>query len=165
MKAYFFTLFVRFFIAFSGLVVFVISSKLYGAEGRGIIGYGNSMVSFFSLLLSFNIGRSFLFETKKNEDLKQKILPNFLAINYLLIIIAAFISAIFLFYNFHARTFLDSGAILAFLILTPYYLWSVNGSTIYATLNKTTKQDIIIFINRIILLIVLLLRSTSTRSG
>ena len=60
MKLFLFTLFVRFFVAFSGLVVFVISSKLYGAEGRGLIGFGTSIVSLFGLLLSFNLGRSFL---------------------------------------------------------------------------------------------------------
>lgn len=95
MKLFLFTLFVRFFVAFSGLVVFVISSKLYGAEGRGLIGFGTSIVSLFGLLLSFNLGRSFLFETKSNENLKQKLLPNYLAIHYLLIIAGIFISGMF----------------------------------------------------------------------
>ncbi len=85
MNRYFFTLFVRFFVAFSGFVVFVVSSKLFGAEGRGIIGFGTSLDSIVGLLLSFNLGRSFLFETKKKGALKQKLLPNFLAINYLFI--------------------------------------------------------------------------------
>lgn len=95
MKNYFFTLFVRFFVAFSGLIVFIISSKLFGAEGRGVIGFGTSIVSLFGLLLSFNLGRSFLSQAKSNENLKKKLLPNYLAIHYLLMI-----AGIFLFRNF-----------------------------------------------------------------
>ncbi len=157
MKSYFFTLFVRFFVAFSGLVVFVVSSKLYGAEGRGIIGYGTSIVSLFGLLLSFNLGRSFLFETKKNENLKQKLLPNFLTIIYLLMVVGVFTTAIFWFCNHNARSVIDSKTMMAFLILTPYYVWSVNGTTIYATLNKTTQQDTVIFVQRIVLIIITLI--------
>jgi hypothetical protein len=44
-----------FFIVFSGLIVFVVTSKLYGAKGRGVTGYGTSILSFFGLLLSFNL--------------------------------------------------------------------------------------------------------------
>lgn len=157
MKNYFFTLFVRFFVAFSGFFVFVISSKLYGAEGRGVIGFGTSIVSLFGLLLSFNLGRSFLFETKSNENLKHKLLPNYLAIHYLLIIAGIFISALFWYFNANARVIIDSKAMMAFLILVPFYVWSVNGSSIYATLNKTTKQDFVIFFQRVILLVVTLL--------
>ncbi len=157
MKNYFFTLFVRFFVAFSGFFVFVISSKLYGAEGRGVIGFGTSIVSLFGLLLSFNLGRSFLFETKSNENLKQKLLPNYLAIHYLLIIAGIFISALFWYFNANARVIIDSKAMMAFLILVPFYVWSVNGSSIYATLNKTTKQDFVIFFQRVILVVVTLL--------
>ena len=157
MKAYFFTLFVRFFIAFSGLVVFVVSSKLYGAEGRGVIGYGTSMISFFSLLLSFNLGRSFLFETKNNKKRKKKLLPNFLAINYLLIIVGIFVTAIFWFFNKNAKLFIDSKTMIAFLILIPSLVWSVNGNSFYAALNKTPNQDIILLVQRVILIIVVLL--------
>lgn len=157
MKNYFFTLFVRFFVAFSGLIVFVISSKLYGAEGRGVIGFGTAIVSLFCLILSFNLGRSFLFETKSNKNLKQKLLPNYLAIHYLLIIAGIFISGMFWYLNANARVIIDSKAMMAFLILAPFYVWSVNGNAIYATLNKTTKQDFVIFIQRLVLVSVILL--------
>ena len=157
MKNFLFTLCVRFFVAFSGLVVFVISSKLYGAEGRGVIGFGSSIVSLFGLLLSFNLGRSFLFEAKSNENLKQKLLPKYLAIHYLLIIAGIFISGMFWYLNANARVIIDSKAMMAFLILVPFYVWSVNGNSIYATLNKTTKQDFIIFLQRVVLVSAMLL--------
>ena len=157
MKLFLFTLFVRFFVAFSGLVVFVISSKLYGAEGRGLIGFGTSIVSLFGLLLSFNLGRSFLLETKSNENLKQRLLPNYLAIHYLLIIAGIFISGMFWYLNANARVIIDSKEMTAFLILVPFYVWSVNGNSIYATLNKTTKQDLVIFFQRVVLVAVTLL--------
>ncbi|MDA9221640.1 hypothetical protein N9O82_01830 [Methylophilaceae bacterium] len=45
----------------------------------------------------------------------------------------------------------------AFLLLLPYYLWTVNGSTIYATMNKTSIQDLIILFYRTSLIIFALL--------
>jgi hypothetical protein len=46
---------------------------------------------------------------------------------------------------------------VAFLILVPFYVWSVNGNSMYATLNKTTKQDFIIFLQRVVLIVIVLL--------
>lgn len=157
MRRYLLTLFVRFFVAVSGFVAFVVSSKLFGAEGRGVIGFGTSLVSIIGLFISFNLGRSFLFEVKKNEVLKRKLLPNFLAINYLLIIIGIVTSILFWFFNDQAMAIIDFPLILAFTILVPYYLWSVNGNNFFATLNQTSRQDVIILIQRIILIIFMLL--------
>ena len=114
MQKYFFTLFVRFFIAFSGLVVFVITSKVYGAEGRGLIGFGSSLVSIFGLILSFNLGRSFLFETKQNELLKHTMLPDFMAINYFFVLMGS--AAVLTYWSISsiARNLLNVGSILAF---------------------------------------------------
>jgi O-antigen/teichoic acid export membrane protein len=156
MKLYFFSLFVRFFIGFSGFVVFLITSKLFGSEGRGIIGFGTSLVSIFGFVLSINLGRSFLFETRGNETLKYKILPDFMIINYLLIIIATLFSFMYWAVNKTAQSFLDIESIFAFLMLIPYYLWIVNGSTIYSVLSKTSKQDVIILSVRVILIIALI---------
>ncbi len=157
MQKYLFTLFVRFFIAFSGLVVFIITSKVYGAEGRGLIGFGSSLVSIFGLILSFNLGRSFLFETKQNELLKHKILPDFMAINYFFVLMGSVAVLTYWSTSSIARNLLDFDCILAFLILTPYYLWMVNGAGIYAALNQTIKQDLIIFFVRAILIVLVIL--------
>lgn len=157
MSKYLFSLFVRFFIALSGVIVFLATSQLYGSEGRGVIGFGTSLVSVFGLLFSFNLGRTFLSETNKSEYLKEKKLPNFLGITYFLIFVAIIFSGAFWFFYPHAREIIDSSTIFAFLLLMPYFLWSVNGVTIYATLNKTLTQDLIIFIVRLILIALVLL--------
>ena len=67
MHKYLFSLFVRLFVALSGFAVFIVTSRLFGAEGRGIIGLGTSLVSVFALLFSLNLGRVFLSEVKRNE--------------------------------------------------------------------------------------------------
>lgn len=156
MNKYIFTLFVRFFIPFSGFIVFLVSSKLFGAEGRGIIGYGTSLISIFGLLFSMNLGRMFLSKTKGNVSQQQEILSNILVLNYLLVIAGIFISFLFWYFNSYARTIIDSQILLAFLILTPYYVWSINANGIYATLNKTINQDILIFLQRVSLVCVCL---------
>jgi O-antigen/teichoic acid export membrane protein len=152
MNKYLFTLFVRFFVAVSGFVFFIVSSKLFGAEGRGIIAFGTSLVSLIGFSLSFNLGRSFLFKAKKNEKLKNMYLPNFLAINYLLIIVGFLTSILFWFFSYRAREIIDFPLILAFAILLPYYLWSVNGNIFFSTLNQTPRQDLVILIQRITLI-------------
>jgi O-antigen/teichoic acid export membrane protein len=157
MKSYLFTLIVRFLVAFSGFVVFFISSKLFGAEGRGIIGYGTSIVSIVGLLLSFNLGRSFFSETKQNENLKQKLLPDFLVINCSLIIVGIFFTILFWLINSKAKAIIDLSLLVPFLVLVPYYLWSVNGNAIFATLNLTSIQDAIIGTQRLILIVFIFL--------
>jgi O-antigen/teichoic acid export membrane protein len=157
MNSYLLTLIVRFLVAFSGFVVFFISSKLFGAEGRGIIGYGTSIVSIVGLLLSFNLGRSFFSETKQNENLKQKLLPDFLAINYSLIIVGIVFTILFWLINSKAKAIIDLSLLVPFLVLIPYYVWSVNGNPIFATLNLTSIQDAIIGIQRLILIVFMFL--------
>jgi O-antigen/teichoic acid export membrane protein len=157
MSRYLFTLFVRFTICVSGFVVFLVTSNLFGAEGRGVIGYGTSMVSVIGLFLSFNLGRSFLSKTKNNKSLKYKILPSFLAINYLLIIFGIIIYLLFWLLNDQARVIIDFPLTIAFAILLPYYLWSVNGSSIFATLDKTSRQDAFILIQRVVLVLFMMI--------
>ena len=153
MKSYLFTLLVRFFVPVSAFGVFVVSSILFGAEGRGVIGYGSAIASLCGLLFSFNLGRSFLYETKKNQNLKKNKLPEFLTINYFLMFIASLTALIFFSLNSSAIDIVNFELFLPFLLLTPYYLWTVNGDVFYAAINKTTIQDNIILSYRLVLLI------------
>lgn len=147
-------------IPLSGFVVFIVTSKLFGAEGRGVIAYGTSLVSIISLLLSFNLGRTFLFATKNNTKLKQKLLLSFLVLNCMLIFGAMCIISFYWLFSSLSQKIIPSPVIYAFLLLTPYYIWSItNGNNIFSALNLTTLQDVVIGIQRLVLILFMLLLS------
>ena len=156
MKNYLFTLFVRFFVSISGVIIFVVTSKIFGASGRGLISYGSALVSIFGLLYSFNLGRTYLFETKKNEKLKRSSLSSLLHCNYVLMLVSVISAFLFWHLNTRAKEILDLNSLMIFLTLVPFYLWSVNGSIVFASLNITKKQDLIILMSRILLIILAL---------
>lgn len=145
-------------IPLSGFFVFIVSSKLFGAEGRGIIAYGTAIVSIISLLLSFNLGRTFLFVTKNNTKLKQKLLFSFLALNCIIIFGAMCIISFYWLISSQSQKIIPSPIFYAFLMLTPYYIWSiVNGNNIFSAINLTTMQDVIIGIQRLVLILFMML--------
>lgn len=153
MKEYIFTLFVRFFITLSGFIVFLATSKLFGAEGRGIIGYGTSMISLVALILSFNLGRTFLAVTGKNTNLKNELLPKFISMSFILMLIAIVIILVFWTLSKTAQQVIDKKLLLCFLILVPNYLWGVNSNAIYASVNKILTHHQIILWGRLALII------------
>ena len=148
MKDYFFTISTRFFIVFTGLIVFIVSAKLYGSEGRGVIGIGTSLASICGLGISSNLGRSFLLLSGRSEVQKKKLLPNFLAINYLLTFIGILLAVFFWYFSSAIRNHLSFSLFVTFLMLIPTYVWSINGTAIYASLNQTHKQDKVILLTR-----------------
>ena len=157
MHKYIFSLISRLVVAVSGFLVFIITSKLFGAEGRGVIGYGTSIVSIFSLILSFNLGRVFLLLVQKSDKRRSELIDQFILMQIILTIAAiVFIANSWIFFTAVQKIF-DAQTMLVFLILTPYYLWSVNGSVIYASFRLTFKQDVIILITRIFLVLSLVL--------
>ena len=157
MTRYLFSLFVRFFIAITGFIAFIVSARLYGPEGRGIIAYGTSLISIFALILSLNLGRSFLIETHKNSLLKSKLIHEYVALNFLLVIITVLLIFIYWLLSPALRAFITLQQVLIFSIIAPYYLWTVNGTVIFAVMNLTYKQEVIILITRILLVAFLII--------
>lgn len=158
MKKYIFSLFVRFFIAITGFAGFLVSALQYGPEGRGIIAYGMGLVSIFALVFSFNLGRAFLFEVSQyssnNTSLNHSKLEECLSLNLILIVLAN-IFIVFFIFLFIPKNIIPASHLLLFTIMTPYYLWNVNGTVFYAVMNLTYKQELIILLTRIILLVFL----------
>ncbi len=145
----------RIFIAISGFFVFIVSANLYGPEGRGLIAYGTSLVSMFSLFFSFNLGRAFLFEKTKNKKGIDEKLKEYISLNLLLIILTI-LSVLTFGLLSSIKDILSANYLILFLIIVPYYLWSVNGTVIFATLNLSYKQELIILSTRIVLVLFLL---------
>ena len=144
-------MFVRFFIAVTGFLAFIVSARLYGPEGRGVIAYGTSLISIFALILSFNLGRSFLIETSKNSLLKLKLIDEYIALNFLLVIVTIVLIFIYWVLSPAVRGVITFQQVLIFSLIAPYYLWSVNGTVIFAVMNSTYKQELVILITRMLL--------------
>ena len=156
MKNYIFSLFTRFFIAFTGFLIFIVSARIYGSEGRGLIAYGNTQISIFATIFSLSTGRMFLIETAKNNNLKEKLLSSYIFFNIILIFLSIF--SAFLYWHLlpPPEEIINEHDFIYFLTITPYYLWSINGTVIFAVMNQTHLQEKIILYTRTLLIIALI---------
>jgi hypothetical protein len=128
---------------------------LFGAEGRGIISYGTSIFFFFALLLSFNLGRGFIVQTERSDELRQQYLRTFFLLNIFCILLTCIFGLGFYFSSESAHQFLTLAQLLPLLITSIYYVWSINGNTIFAAVQLTTKQEKVIIITRAVLVMFL----------
>ena len=138
--------------AFSGFLVFILTAYLYGAEGRGIIGYGTSLFAIFGSLLSFNLGRGFLAETLQEIEKKRELIGSFLALNFIFGIIASIAGLLYWYFSPTGREMLSQRQVLLFSMTSLFYLWTANGNFFFSSFLKTTLQEIIIFLVRSLLI-------------
>ncbi len=147
---------VRSFVTISGFLVFLISAKMFGPEGRGIIAYGTSVIAFVGISLSLNFGRSFLLLTEKNEDLKKELLFPFLLLTLVSFVLTATAGLIFFSFVSSAKEIVPIELAWTFLPLSIFYVWSVNGNAFFASFQRTFQQEIVIFTIRTILMVVVI---------
>jgi len=155
-KAYLFSICIRGFIAFSGFLVFIVTARFFGAEGRGTIAFGSSLFASIGILLSFNLGRVFLGNTLKDENRKKEILPTFLFFNFILSLITMIAGIIYWSLSSSAQAMLTFPQIVGFSFLSFFYVWFHNGHPFFSSFSQTKLQDTIIFGARFLLLVFLL---------
>ncbi|AZZ36573.1 hypothetical protein CIK05_07150 [Bdellovibrio sp. qaytius] len=150
-----FSIFARVFLAGSGFLVFIVSARLFGAEGRGVISYGVSLFAFSSIIFSFSLGKTFIAATSQKNDLKSAYIFSFLALNFLASVCASLFGVLFWCLSESAQSILTFHELLAFSIMPFFFVWSFNGTSFFAAFLKTTRQEIIIFFSRLLLVIML----------
>lgn len=155
LKTYIFSIFVRSFLAFSGFLVFVMTAYLYGAEGRGIIGYATSLYAIFGTLFSMNLGRSFLAETLQEEEKKHRLLGSFLTLNLLLGIVASIGGWLFWYFSPTGQQMLTCYQASLFALTSVFYIWTTNGNFFFSSFLKTSIQEVVILCVRLGLILVL----------
>lgn len=159
MYSYLFSIFSRGFLALTGILVFVVSARLFGAEGRGTISYGISVFAALGLFMSFNLGRAFLSSTQKQEDSKRDMLSTYLFLNLALMFITALLGSIFWFFSSSSRSILTFKQICIFSLSSAYYVWNINGNPFFSSVSKIQIQDRIILAIRILIFLFLALFS------
>ncbi len=157
MKTYLYSIFVRSFLAFSGFLVFLLTASLYGADGRGVIGFGTSLFAVTGIVFSSNLGRAFLSRTKQNEAKKKNELKSFLKLNLFLSVISAVAGVVYWYFSDTARAMLSLQQVLCFSLTSFFYVWSVNGNSFFASFLATKRQENIILGTRLALLFFLVL--------
>lgn len=155
MKRYLFSIFARVFLAGSGFLVFIVSARLFGAEGRGVISYGVSLFAFSSIVFSFSLGKTFIAATSQKNDLKTAYIYSFLVLNFLASVCASLFGILFWCFSESAQSILTFHELLAFSIMPFFFVWSFNGSSFFAAFLKTTRQEVIIFFSRLLLVLML----------
>lgn len=154
---YAFSIFVRVFLALSGLLVFIATAMLFGAEGRGLIGYGIALFGSIGLLLSFNLGRVFLSESIKHPEEKNALFLQCLYLNLIATIATIICGLIFWLLSESAREVLTLGQAIAFSILSFWHIWTYNGYLFYSSFLRTKTQDTLIFTTRFVVIFFLAL--------
>lgn len=105
------------------------------------------------IFLSFNLGRTYLSLTNKKEQLKKDLLATFLAMNLFAIVLTAFLAIVFWYFSDAARNILDFRTLMALIASSSFYVWSINGNAVFASLQKTHKQELIILLTRLTLIL------------
>lgn len=155
MKLYLYSIFVRFFLAFSGFLVFLLTAYLYGAEGRGVIAYGTSLFAIFGIIFSGNLGRAYISRTRQNDELKRRQLGGFLVLNLILCCLAVFAGISYWFFSETSKEMLTLSQVIFFSLTAFFHVWSVNGNSFYAAFVATKNQENIILGTRVFMIIFL----------
>lgn len=156
MSKYLFSLTVRFFLAFSGFLTFIVTAKIYGAEGRGIIGYGTSLFAFIALVFSMNLGRSFVEETQKNDSKKRLALPTYYLYFLILSVISTAIGLLFWKSSASAQNTITLTQAILFSMTSFSYIWLNSANYFYSSFLLTHIQEFIILFCRFVLVIFLI---------
>ena len=143
----------RFSVVFSGALFFFVSSYLYGVEARGILAIGSSIVGVTSLILSLNIGRIFLQNTKENLDVKNNEINKYLFIQFILFLFTSIIVIVIWNLSDVFRSTIDRNLLIIFISGIPIYHWAINGHLFFSGFNKVHIQEKIIILIRTLLLI------------
>lgn len=157
MKKYFFSIAVRSFLALSGFITFLVSAKLFGAEGRGVISYGTSLFAFIGLFFSLNLGRAFVDKTKLSSDLKKNLLPTYFHANLIVTVISVILGLVYCMISEGAQKVIKPSYLIPLALTSFFYVWSINGSYFFASFLKNTYQEFIIAVTRFTLVIFLLM--------
>lgn len=140
-------------ITFSGLSIFLISLKLFGFSGRGTMAYGMSVFSMFGIIFSFNMGRAFLKVAQTHTSSLNKVLNQVLLINVALMILGIAASIFFWLFVDSAKSNISIKTFLIYSLIIPYCMWTINGPAIYASIEKTFFQDLLILLTRVFILL------------
>lgn len=143
-----------------GFIVFLITAKIYGSEGRGIVAASNQILTLISTILCFSLGRvlPYLligFEQGVPAFFKQNFYSFFYACMGLTI--PAGVCVLFLGWFYPAFLGqLEFRYLLISMVSLPYFLWSATSVIVFSTANLIVKQSRIILINRTIYLLIVL---------
>lgn len=143
----------RILLASSGFVVFLVTASLYGAQGRGVISYGNALFALFAHSLSFNIGRSYLTSLGKKHDEGLEQLKVAIRLNFLLTALAIFSGLGFWLFSSSAKEILSPMAVILFSMTTLSHIWIANGSFFYSASGNYKLQDRTILLSRSVLIL------------
>lgn len=152
------TVFVKFFQLAVGMLLLIVSAKIFGPEGRGVIAGANAMAMTFATFGGMSIGRVVVFHIAKSEKSAKEFLKEyFFSIlsfcGFFSIIIYCF--AIFLWFNFpEFWGKLPSKFLLLAFFNIPILLWSAYSNNLFASLDCLLQKNIITLVTIIVYSIV-----------
>ncbi len=134
----------------------MVTAKIYGAEGRGIIGYGTSLFAFIALVFSMNLGRSFVDETQKNDLKKRLALPTYYLYFLILSVASTTIGLLFWKSSASAQNTITLTQAVLFSMTSFSYIWLNSANYFYSSFLLTHIQEMIILFCRLLLVLFLI---------
>lgn len=136
----------------AAFVIFLISSYLYGPEGRGVISFLTAFYLTLSLVMSFGLGRVVYQRVSKNPALSSLLFYTLIRYVYgaSIVVFAVLLLGELLLKNLLDVAF-DVGPLyfLLFIFNFPYFIWLNLSNFLFGAAQKTEDHDKLIFLTRI----------------
>ena len=141
MIKYLFSIVCRAFIPLSSFIVFIITAKIFGPDGRGLFSLGLSLFALTPIFFAMNLGRIFLLQKNRNEFFNRFSIKHYLIINILMSLVSGIVSMVIWLLLYYENNIINFNQIIILFPLCFYYTWSINGPILFAAINKTYEQD------------------------
>lgn len=145
------SIFLRSSVVVAAFIIFLISSYLYGPQGRGIISFLTASYQTLGLLISFGLGRVVYQRVSKNNLSAASLF--FLLYRYttalsLLVFFTVALSVFLICPMFDLQFEISPIYFFLFIFNFPYFVWLNFSNYLYGVSQKTTIHDKIIFYTR-----------------
>lgn len=147
-KSFFISTILRSATIISGFCIFLLSSFLYGPEGRGVFSFLSAFYVSGALIASLGLGRV-AYQEIKNVSHEAVVLTRMLFL-YSIASALVLLVPLFLFYAFSNEFFENYHftQFFAFYGILPFYIWQNFSNYLYSALGKTALHDRVIFVSR-----------------
>lgn len=134
-----------------GFAIFLLSSYLYGPEGRGIISFLTSFYMTLGLVISLGLGRVAYQIISSNKDKAREVFLTLIRYTNLIAILAIVISTIGILLKERVSpdsTSLSPWYFLLVVGMLPYYTWYNFSNYLFGSTQQTVLHERVIFITR-----------------
>lgn len=142
----------------ASFLVLLISARAFGAEGRGTVAATVSLATLIGTLGSLSVGRVIIFRIVQAgmhpQDYHRRALSTILGVFLALSVLSAIAAMVIVRFRPGLVGGLTAPYLFMAVLMVPYFAWAQLGSQLFASLDLLTRQNVILLVNRAMLLLV-----------